>query len=419
MTHRGLVTEGEDCEALVGSQPQVSKFPTRSVTAGCLFLFLSLSLYLSSGAPRHAESATLEIINAATKWTKFGEVPLSFELSGVECRLNKALNGQYDYQFQTADGRPVYKRTDEAGDHIYLFYDKECDGDRGGKSNMWGEFVLRYNPGQLSKTALSDVDRDHKCTSAAYTAYGSQGPTDRSRPYYHGKAGALPGKSVKWHVYCGPSTGLTIQTLRLSGHFAAPELKAKGAWQYVTTVKQGETRTESYGFDVSNSKGGAWDAGGEISGPRCQHLAPRLLTETALTARVLELAAAQLRAPSPRLVCWALLLFGRLTNWQLLDARRLLERALPHFAEGAGALLCGPAARDAEVCRALAEALISLQKAAGQSLHGALRFAGNAAGLDWEQLLAELGDPLLTEESLAASLTATAEQWQAEELRYA
>ena len=177
----------------------------------------------------------------------------------MECRTQKALNGQYDYQFQTADGRPVYKRTDEAGEHIYLFYDKECDGDSRGKDNVWGVFVLIHDPETLSKTALSDVDRDHKCMKAAYTAYGSQGPTDRSRPYYHGKAGALPGKSVKWDVYCGRSTGWTIQTLRLSGHFAAPGLKAKGAWRYVTTVKQGETRTESYGFDVSNSKGGAWD----------------------------------------------------------------------------------------------------------------------------------------------------------------
>ena len=39
-----------------------------------------------------------------------------------------------------------------------------------------------------------------------------------------------------------------------------------------------------------------------------------------------------------------------------------------------------------------------------QSLHGALRFAGNAAGLDWEQLLAELGDPLLTEETRSRRL---------------
>ena len=43
------------------------------------------------------------------------------------------------------------------------------------------------------------------------------------------------------------------------------DLKAEGTWQYVTTVLAGETRTETFGFDKTNSNGGSWDAGAEIS----------------------------------------------------------------------------------------------------------------------------------------------------------
>lgn len=101
--------------------------------------------------------------------------------------------------------------------------------------------------------------------------YGSVGRADLAKgapPWVHGKAGALPEERVKWGVYCGSKTGATVQTLTLEGGAkAAPEdLKAEGTWQYVTTVQDGETRTETYGFDKTNSKGGSWDAGAEISG---------------------------------------------------------------------------------------------------------------------------------------------------------
>jgi len=224
------------------------------------------------GVESQTSSATLAIIGEATKYTKFGEVPMTLRLSGLDCPGSlgaEIMNGQYHYQGQTADGRPYYRHHD----HGWLYYDKECDGAKGGNYNQWGRFVLEKGEGP-STHAASDVDGNRACGgNIAAAFYGSNSLPDQAKgapPWFHGKAGALPEERVKWSVYCGPRAlgGWTVQTLTLEGGAkAAPEdLKAEGTWQYVTTVKAGETRTETYGFDKTNSNGGSWDAGGEISG---------------------------------------------------------------------------------------------------------------------------------------------------------
>ena len=141
-------------------------------------------------------------------------------------------------------------------------------------------------PSRPSTHAASDLDGDRDCAGVAYTVYAIHGRPDQdpnARPWYHGKAGALPEERVKWHVYCASNPRATVETLTLEGGAqVAPEdlkaegpedlkaegpedLKAEGTWQYVTTVLAGETRTETFGFDKTNSNGGSWDAGAEIS----------------------------------------------------------------------------------------------------------------------------------------------------------
>ena len=104
------------------------------------------------------------------------------------------------------------------------------------------------------------------CGSNAFVIYGSSGPTDRSKPWMHGKAGALPGESVKWKVWCGSHDGNTVQRLHLAGALAVTKpLIAKGSWQYLHTVAKGTTQTETYGVDKQDSNGGGWDLGSEVS----------------------------------------------------------------------------------------------------------------------------------------------------------
>ena len=284
MTSASLcVAAGEDCEALV-EQPtavqnpsfRLSKYGLVAAMFATLLGTCVLASWCRTGVESQTSSATLAIIGEATKWTKFGEVPFTLRLSGADCPggyNNEAANGQYHYQGQTADGRPYYRNSNKVyGGYVWLYYDKECNGARGGNNSKWGRFVLQWYNSNLrpSTHAASDLDGDTGCGEFATAVYGSRGSADQAKgatPWMHGKAGALPEESVKWRVYCGKA-GHTVQTLTLEGGAkAAPEeLKAEGSWQYVTTVNAGETRKETYGFDKTNSNGVSWDAGAEISG---------------------------------------------------------------------------------------------------------------------------------------------------------
>ena len=280
MTSASLcVAAGEDCEALVEQPNAVQNPSVRLSKYGLVVTMLAtllgtcaLASWCRLGVESPTPSATLAIIGGATKWTKFGEVPLTLRLSGLDCPggdFNEAVNGQYHYQGQTADGRPYYRhRGSSSFARSWLSYDKEWDGAEGGNNNKLGRFVVSWSKTRPSTHAAL---QESLHLFAAQTIYGSDGRADQrknAKPWYHGKAGALPEERVKWKVYCGPKQGDTVQTLTLEGGAqAAPEdLKAEGTWQYVTTVIAGETRTETYGFDKTNSNGGSWDAGGEISG---------------------------------------------------------------------------------------------------------------------------------------------------------
>lgn len=276
------VAAGEDCEALV-EQPnavqnpsvRLSKYGLVAAMFATLLGTCALAFWCRLGVESQTPSATLAIIGEATKWTKFGEVPMTLRLSGLDCPghfVSENANGQYHYQGQTADGRPYYRGPHDTGDDAWLYYDKECDGDKGGNNDMWGMFALDWSKKAPSTHAASDLNANGGCGGViASTIYGNDGRPDQAKgatPWWHGKAGALPEERVKWSVWCGPKGRHTIQTLTLEGGAkAAPEdLKAEGTWQYVTTVQAGETRKETYGFDKTNSNGGSWDAGAEISG---------------------------------------------------------------------------------------------------------------------------------------------------------
>ena len=281
MTSASLcVAAGEDCEALVeqphavqNSSVRLSKYGLVAAMFATLLGTCALASWCRMGVESQTSSATLAIIGEATKWTKFGEVPLTLRLLGFDCpgqHVTDDMNGQYHYEGQTADGRPYYRGPHNLGEAVWLYYDKECDGAKGGPDNQWGMFVLKWSKEGPSTHAASDLDGKRDCKSAAGAMYGNDGRPDQAKgapPWFHGKAGALPEERVKWDVYCGSKAGYTVQTLTLEGGAkAAPEdLKAEGSWQYVTTVNAGETRTETYGFDKTNSNGGSWDAGGEIS----------------------------------------------------------------------------------------------------------------------------------------------------------
>ena len=273
MSGRLLVRADGDCEALsdaedapaVGADQVSMGFPKRSLLACLGLLAGTLLLARIHFGGSETKSATLEVIGEATKWTKFGEVPLTLELSGISCPQNiqEQANGKYEYQGNTADGRPFYKHDcDACSKSYYLYYDRECDGEKGGKDNRFGDFqleLLNHPP----STSASEHLINENCFSEAQTTYDSQKPPNRRKnpmPFWHGKAGALPGASVKWEVYCGAKTKLTVQTLSLKGEGLTPskKLKAKGQWHYVTTVKAGEKRKMTYGFDQKTSKNSPW-----------------------------------------------------------------------------------------------------------------------------------------------------------------
>lgn len=127
---------GEDCEALV-EQPNAVQNPSFRLSKYGLVVFATLlgtcavASWCRLGVESQTSSATLAIIGEATKYTKFGEVPMTVRLSGLDCpggKNNEGANGQYHYQGQTADGRPYYRGPHSLGQDAWLYYDKECDG---------------------------------------------------------------------------------------------------------------------------------------------------------------------------------------------------------------------------------------------------------------------------------------------------
>ncbi|CAK8985324.1 unnamed protein product [Durusdinium trenchii] len=272
---------GDDCEALMPeAMPDVEgpHLPLRRracharawVPAAGLLMLGCIVAVVNWGSSHLPYSATLQVIEETMKWTPYGEVPLKFELSGLSCPNghNEDANGVYTYQGQTHDGRPFYKGPESDGP--YFFYDRECDGEKGGADNWWGQFIIKWESDPPSQTTKWDLDGDSTCTRMASAYYGQNGKTKSSngdKPWYHGKAGALPEDNVKWRVWCTGKVGVTAQRLRIKGSIAAVKkpLVAKGKWQFITVLPDGTTRTETYGVDRTQTSGGAWDLGSEIS----------------------------------------------------------------------------------------------------------------------------------------------------------
>ena len=274
----------EDCRSLLVQEevPEKWQFPKRAMAITMMTLMVGTVVAVIWLRPngQQAKSATLMVIGESTKWInhKFGEVPLQLEISGISCGLNDQANGVYQYEGTTKDGRPFYKGPASGltwllpwqTKNFYLFYDKECDGSKGGKDSQWGSFFIKTMSYSPSTSASEDLDSDHKCSGAANTIYGSKGPSSRSKPWYHGKAGALPGEHVKWNVWCGHyhgRPGWTVESIEVKGGLTSVKkpLKASGEWKYVRTVSAGMSQTETYGVEKTESNGGGWDLGAEIS----------------------------------------------------------------------------------------------------------------------------------------------------------
>lgn len=230
MTSESLcVAAGEDCEALV-EQPnavqnpsfRLSKYGLVAAMFATLLGTCAVASWCRLGVESQTSSATLAIIGEATKWTKFGEVPMTLRLSGVDCPnyddKREGINGQYHYQGQTADGRPYYRHYVKGDNDAWLYYDKECNGATLGNNNQWGMFLLTWSKEGPSTHAASDLDGDKDCAVAAMAAYAIHGRPDQdpnAKPWFHGKAGALPEERIQWAVSCG-ELGFIVQTLTLT-----------------------------------------------------------------------------------------------------------------------------------------------------------------------------------------------------------
>lgn len=107
----------EDCEAL-GDLEQPHALQNPSFLSKYGLVVTMLATLLATCALASWWWLGVESSRESTKWTKFGEVPMTLRLSGVDCRRgdgNEDANGQYIYQGQTADGRPYYRHYDRVG----------------------------------------------------------------------------------------------------------------------------------------------------------------------------------------------------------------------------------------------------------------------------------------------------------------
>eukprot|EP00729_Bicosta_minor_P007604 gene7604-biopygen11036 len=127
--------------------------------------------------------------------------PADLMLSGVPSNCNGGLlNGPWDYQANTADGKRYYKKRDSERYGVwYIYYDRDVDG--GGNPSRCGPSVNQWiiTPNAPSLTALQDLDGDGSCLSYGWTV----NPDTSGSP--------TPFHNSEWGVYCpGPNPRVTL-----------------------------------------------------------------------------------------------------------------------------------------------------------------------------------------------------------------
>jgi len=170
-------------------------------------------------------------------------------------------------------------------------------------------------------------------------------------------------------------------------------------------------------------------------GARCKSLALLLLQNpTGLVSVVAPIAAMLPSCPSPRIVCWGLLLFSCLPHWlgqaeTKAYAAQVIDASLSGIVAACCRLLAvSPVAQDVEVCSALARVLLAFYGALPDPTNAALLLVMPSLGVSSQEgdiLVKQLGslrckqlvDPSAAQESLSEMLKDTAEGWQVDHLR--
>lgn len=167
----------EDCEAL-GDLEQPHALQNPSFLSKYGLVVTMLATLLATCALASWWWLGVESSRESTKWTKFGEVPMTLRLSGVDCRRgdgNEDANGQYIYQGQTADGRPYYRHYDKGRD-AWLYYDKECDGAKGGNNDSFVGNVHPHTVKTLNSRSFRSRWRQRLCRCRVHSLRNSRAP---------------------------------------------------------------------------------------------------------------------------------------------------------------------------------------------------------------------------------------------------
>eukprot|EP00747_Dinoflagellata_sp_TGD_P063771 gnl/TRDRNA2_/TRDRNA2_153601_c0_seq1.p1 gnl/TRDRNA2_/TRDRNA2_153601_c0~~gnl/TRDRNA2_/TRDRNA2_153601_c0_seq1.p1 ORF type:complete len:861 (+),score=180.67 gnl/TRDRNA2_/TRDRNA2_153601_c0_seq1:138-2585(+) len=162
--------------------------------------------------------------------------------------------------------------------------------------------------------------------------------------------------------------------------------------------------------------------------PRCAMLASFLLREPRgpVAAGALAASYSLPDATSPRLICWGLMLFERLTGLlekpqMMPQAAQILDATISSTAAACCQLLAvSPVVLDPEVPGKLGCTLLALSRARPGPVRVAILQALGPVGISQEEgeiLLQQVCDPAAEEQQLAESLRDTASVWQAEHLR--
>eukprot|EP00933_Yihiella_yeosuensis_P084006 TRINITY_DN9832_c5_g1_i1.p1 TRINITY_DN9832_c5_g1~~TRINITY_DN9832_c5_g1_i1.p1 ORF type:complete len:417 (-),score=102.72 TRINITY_DN9832_c5_g1_i1:39-1214(-) len=163
--------------------------------------------------------------------------------------------------------------------------------------------------------------------------------------------------------------------------------------------------------------------------PRCKALALQLLTSSEMLATLIgPIVSVLSSSASPRIVCWGLLVVDRLPPWLKVqeaeqNAKSIVERLLPVVSSTCCRLLASsPVMQDSEVSSALAQALLTWQKALPQAFGNSLAAEMSSLNIAEEEaqlLLQQIADPLASELVLSEALREASEVWQVEHLRQA